>query len=375
MNLRINYGEEKTLNIDFTNEYMKVESAIDSLWSDEKNAWVKKPMQINDEQIEEIMMTAIAAQDTCGLFVVIGESREFLGGKAIIDAIGTKLGTAPEMIFLDESLSSVEIRKALEKMRHYEINGCVLSKGGQRKEILATYDIFNEYMQNRYGAEVGARRIMIITAEEESPLAKRGREAGSGVFSFFSEEESYYNVFNYTSLLIMAIAGVEIKRFVAGAEVMATDSVWDIDGGNLAIVLEELAKEINLIGFSQKNFAAFSRWLSLVLSDKRKNRIFISADKTVDDYTLLYENLLGETCILDVGTASLDENIKLKEKVVDFGEDNINDLKKSILGERYSFDENSIEKLVKIWTDNANAFELGQMIYYFMMIASICKLM
>ena len=51
-----------------------VDDAIDELWSDKNphTQWVKLPMRVNREELEEMFTTAIAAQDSCGLFVVIG---------------------------------------------------------------------------------------------------------------------------------------------------------------------------------------------------------------------------------------------------------------------------------------------------------------
>ena len=119
----------------------QIESSLDTLWSNEdiRSEWVKVPMQISKEQIDEIMMTALAAQDSCGLFVVIGNGGDCQGIKGIVEATKDKSKTAPEMEFVGESISSDELGKTVERMKHYEVNVCVISKSGETLETIVAY--------------------------------------------------------------------------------------------------------------------------------------------------------------------------------------------------------------------------------------------
>ncbi len=385
MKLNIDFNLIDITNEDLNTHYRQVEDAIDELWSDSKEeyGWVKRPMSIGDNELEDLIMTALAAQDTCGIFVVIGEKSEIIGAKAIIEAIGTKRGAEPEVEFVDESISSVDLRKLLEKMRHYEVNACVISRDGERRETIASYSVLREYMENRYGKEVAPRRIMIVSDNMNGKLATMAGESGSGVFNFFSSEIGSYSIISTFSLFLMAVAGVDIKRFVSGCEVMATDSLWDINGGDLAIarkILSDKGFAASLVSFRQKNFEPLCQWMQSILSTGSKGNFMPTF--LVDETSCAATNIENLNSIKDkalnitLSARSVEENISLAENLgIGLESMTVNELKDICVFEEREVLGRLSNNFVDLEIDMADAFSLGQLTYYVMMIGAISSIL
>lgn len=361
----------------------KVDEAIDELWSDKNphTQWVKLPMRINKDELEEMFMTAIAAQDSCGLFVVIGNGGSYLGIKAVIDAISDKAATAPEVEFIGDGICSSDFARVIERMRHYEVNVCVISKSGETPETIAAYQVVKEYMFNRYGEEVAPKRIMVMTAKEKSTLKEMADKDGCGIFKISEDYSGNYSILSPASLFPMAVAGIEVDRLLSGAEVMATDTAWDIDAGNYAVarkLLNDSGKLVEVFQYSQPNLETFILWIShLFMESDGKNgkgiyttTMNLSRDfKAKGQYMSNQQPTFFET---EITVKDVSEDIKLPEDLINKTEaDTFGELSK-ILAENmkktYKCDEMDG---IKIEIPKLDAFNLGQAIYFFLMSASI----
>lgn len=361
----------------------KVDEAIDELWSDKNphTQWVKLPMRINKDELEEMFMTAIAAQDSCGLFVVIGNGGSYLGIKAVIDAISDKAATAPEVEFIGDGICSSDFARVIERMRHYEVNVCVISKSGETPETIAAYQVVKEYMFNRYGEEVAPKRIMVMTAKEKSTLKEMADKDGCGIFKISEDYSGNYSILSPASLFPMAVAGIEVDRLLSGAEVMATDTAWDIDAGNYAVarkLLNDSGKLVEVFQYSQPNLETFILWIShLFMESDGKNgkgiyttTMNLSRDfKAKGQYMSNQQPTFFET---EITVKDVSEDIKLPEDLINKTEaDTFGELSK-ILAENmkktYKCEEMDG---IKIEIPKLDAFNLGQAIYFFLMSASI----
>lgn len=375
MNVNLSFKNVQSYEKELSALEGEIEKAIDCLWeNDEKYPWVKRPMQLSDQELEEMIMTALAAQDTCGLFVVVSSGNGYRGTKAIINAIGNKIGTAPEMEFIGDDISSAEFYRVLEKMRHYEVNVCVVSESGEELKTIATYEVIKSYMEKRYGEEISSKRIMIMTGAGDSTLRKMGEESGSGVFDLDMGYPGSYSVLNNASLFILAVAGVEIKRFISGSEVMATDSIWDIDGGYLAAFRKMMiseGKNLEVISYNQKNFEDFANWMRDLFMESRMNDkvgAFSVSYNISNDMEKLYEPLknLESGYRIHVSSDILEGEMPFKSispSLADY--ENIGEVNNALV--KNMSDNWDIQIALPL----SDAFNLGQLIYFILMTCSI----
>lgn len=363
----------------------QIESSLDTLWSNEdiRSEWVKVPMQISKEQIDEIMMTALAAQDSCGLFVVIGNGGDCQGIKGIVEATKDKSKTAPEMEFVGESISSDELGKTVERMKHYEVNVCVISKSGETLETIVAYKYIKQYMENRYGKEIAAKRIMILTGSSESNLKKIARESGSGIFNLSENFVGNFSILSPASLLILAIAGINIERFLSGAEVMATDPFWDIDGGHYAVMrklLNESGRSTEFISFSKDSFRALSIWIANLFMEagsKKQNSLLVMPYNKPRDFKsrseFLRENK-DRIIITEIDSENTMDSSEMLDEIVDDAQNRWTAKDIDIIGDDFYkelFKRTSWEGDIRIAIPKSDAFNMGQLAYYFLMTGSI----
>lgn len=383
MNVNINLEGLKIDKEKIAAKRKSAEAAIDNLWDGVPGTdWVKLPMSTGEDKIEEIIMTAIACQDSCGLFVVIGNGGSLLGTKAVIEAIDEHISAAPEVIFLGESMSASKYTKVIEKMRHYDVNVCVISKSGETPETIMSYEIIKDAMFARYGAEIAAKRIMIMTGAEDSTLKKLGTKDGCGIFTAPSGFVGNYGILSPSSLFPMAVAGIDVKRFLAGAEVMATDPCWDVDCADYAIarnILFEEGKKVEVFQYENPNMEAFSLWISHLFAEsecKNGKGLFTSNMSFARDFKAMGQFLRGhrpdffETEII---TEKLVTDMKIPEALKEHvSAATLNDLNGRLANQmRETFKDENLDR-VKISISEMNEFTLGQLVYFFLVSASIC---
>lgn len=365
----------------------KVEEAIDELWSDKNphTQWVKLPMRVNKEELDEMFMTAIAAQDSCGLFVVIGNGGSYLGIKAVIEAIGNKSSAAPEVEFIGDGISSNEFARIIERMRHYEVNVCVISKSGETLETIASYQIVKDYMFSRYGEEVAPKRIMIMTGDKESTLGKMAVSDKCGVFDISKDYSGNYSILSPASLFPMAVAGVEIDRLLSGAEVMATDPSWDMNAGNYAVARKLLAdsgKLVEIFQYSQPEFDSLTTWISHLFmeSDAKKGKgLYTTTMNLSKEFKVKGEYMQGERqgfFYTELLAEEIDGDLNLPKEIMEMVKVNtFNQLNKTIANKIKESCEPCNRDAIKIEIPKMDAFNLGQIIYFMLMSASISAYM
>lgn len=361
----------------------KVDDAMDELWSDKNphTQWVKLPMRINEEEIESMLTTAIAAQESCGLFVVIGNGGSYLGIKAAIEAIGEHAATAPEIEFIGEDICGSEFSKIIERMRHYEVNVCVISKSGETPETIVVYQVIKEYMFKRYGNEVAPKRIMVMTGKGDSTLRKLANKDGCGIFDISTDYSGNYGILSPASLFPMAVAGIEIDRLLSGAEVMATDAAWDINAGYYGVarkILNESGKVAEIFQYSQPNLESFAMWVSHLFmeSDSKNGKgIYTTTMNLSRDFKAKGEFMRGDTPAFFQTELVIDEvqdDILLPKDIIDKTEsDTLGELNQVIVDKMKEAMKTEDSDAIKIEIPKMDAFNLGQLIYFFLMSASI----
>ncbi|MEG0292463.1 MAG: hypothetical protein RR495_06995 [Anaerovoracaceae bacterium] len=383
MNVNVDLNRVSVDGDEISKYRIEAEEAIDKLWQDDGNgkSWVKLPMSTSDDEIEELIMTAIACQDSCGLFVVIGNGGSFLGTKAVIEAIDEHIATAPEILFLGDNISTTKYSKAIEKMRHYDVNVCVVSKSGETPETLMGYEIIKDAMFARYGDDLAPKRIMVMTGEQDSTLRELANKDGCGVFTVPSGFVGNYSILSPASLFPMAVAGIDIKRFIRGAEVMATDPCWDIDAAYYAIarkLLFESGKAVEVFSYDNPNLESFALWLVHLFSEsegKNGQGLFTATMSLSRDFKAMGQFMRGhrpnffETEILAeelITDMNIPEGIKGKIKAT-----TLNDLN-AVLAKKMK-DSYKVGKMdnIRITIPAMNEFNLGQLVYFMLTSAAV----
>ena len=247
------------------------EDAMDMLWSGKKDftGWVRLPLEKNSEALEEILMTAAEIQAKCQLFVVIGIGGSFLGAKALIDSLVEEQPGLPQVIFAGNNLSGTYHSTIVNEVRKKETCICVISKSGSTTEPLAAFSVLKEIMKEKYGKKASGR-IYAITDEKKGQLRKEVHKEGYESFIVPADIGGRYSVLSTVGLLPAAVAGVDIKSLLKGAEIMAKDPAWDQDATNYAAARNALmkkGKKIEIFEFFEPSMEYFGEWLKQLFGE------------------------------------------------------------------------------------------------------------
>jgi glucose-6-phosphate isomerase len=249
----------------------QAEEAMDRLWSGGEpfTGWVRLPLEQDKEEIENILNVAAEVWAKCDLFVVLGIGGSYLGAKAVLDALQPMPQGFPRVVFAGFNLDAASLLDISEQMRREETCICTISKSGTTVETLIAFSVLKEIMYKKYGTAANSR-IYAITDEKEGSLRKEADEKEYVSFPVPTDIGGRYSVLTPVGLFPLAVAGVDIKALLSGAEAMAVDPAWDREAILYAIsrgCLHEEGKVIEAFESFDPTMEMFGQWLKQLFGE------------------------------------------------------------------------------------------------------------
>jgi len=249
----------------------QAEEALDLLWSGGEpfTGWVRLPLEQDEQSIETLLNVAAEVWTKCDLFVVLGAGGSSLGAKAIIDASKPMPHGFPNVVFAGYNLDAASLLEVAEQVRIQETCICAISKSGTTVETLIAFSVLKEVMKEKYGQAANSR-IYTITDEKEGALRQETQAEGYTSFVAPANVGGRYSVLTPVGLFPLAVAGVDIKALLSGAEAMAVDPSWDRDAILYAIArvcLNENGKTIEALESFDPTMETFGQWLKQLFGE------------------------------------------------------------------------------------------------------------
>lgn len=188
--------------------------------------WVDLPSQITDADLSEIEQVAGVLASKAEVVVVIGIGGSYLGAKAVLDALGDSFGvlrkrrTHPHVIFAGQNISEDYTWELMEMLKDYSLATVVISKSGTTTEPAIAFRIIKEEIERRYGKQDASQRIVAVTDKARGALRELVNKEGYKSFVIEDNVGGRFSVLTPVGLLPLAVAGVDIRAFVAGARAM-----------------------------------------------------------------------------------------------------------------------------------------------------------
>lgn len=362
------------------------EEAMDRLWSREEEftGWVHLPMEQEPELLEDILNTAADVWTKCDLFVVLGAGGSSLGAKAVVDAIGPKSGGFPRVIFAGYNLDAAFLLDISEQVRREETCICVISKSGTTVETLVAFSVLKEIMIQKYGTAAN-QRIYTITDEKAGALRQETISQGYVSFVLPADIGGRYSVLTPVGLFPLAVAGVDIKALLAGAEAMAVDPAWDKEAILYAIArvcFGEKGKIFEAFESFDPAMETFGQWLKQLFGES-EGKDGKGIYPTVLSFT---RDLHSVGQYLQEGTQAFFETMILFEKTAQdlvipdsagatLGGLTVNQINNSVTKGVISAHAKAGIPLITVTASNKDAFHLGRLIYFFELSCGISATM
>ena len=245
----------------------------DKLWSGKEafTGWVGLPYSYDRKELDEILAAADKIRKQCEVFVVIGIGGSYLGAQAAISALDTGKEDAPEVCFAGQNLSGTYHRELLEKIRDKEVCLCVISKSGTTTESSVAFSILKDELYQKYGKEEASKRIYAITDAKKGILREETNREGYVSFIVPDDIGGRYSVLTAVGLLPIAVAGIDVREMLLGAENSAESAkAEEADASMLAAARMSLlnrGKVIEIFEFYEPRLQYFGEWLKQLFGE------------------------------------------------------------------------------------------------------------
>lgn len=364
----------------------QAEEALDRLFSGEEEftGWVRLPLEKDQEELEAMLNVAAEVWGKCDLFVVLGIGGSSLGAKAVLDALSPMPQGFPRVVFAGYNLDAASLLDISEQVRREETCVCTISKSGSTIETLVAFSVLKEVMYEKYGLTANSR-IYAITDEKEGILRKEADEKGYGTFPVPGDIGGRYSVLTPVGLFPLAVAGVDIKALLAGAEAMAVDPAWDREAVLYAIsrvCLYEERKAIEAFESFDPTMETFGQWLKQLFGES-EGKDGKGIYPTVLSFT---RDLHSVGQYLQEGTPNVFETMILFETVerdllipksagADLSGLSMNQINNCLTKGVISAHVKAGIPLITITAPKKDAFHLGRLLYFFELSCGVSAIM
>ena len=188
--------------------------------------WLDLPANITPAELESCEKAAATARQDSDAVVVIGIGGSYLGARAVLDALGAAEG-APEILFAGTGLCASALRAVQQRLEGRDFRLVVISKSGTTLEPALSFRILRSQLLERYGEAGATARITAITDARRGALREMAEAAGWQTWSIPNDVGGRFSVLTPVGLLPLAMAGVDIRGLVAGADAMRTACLTD----------------------------------------------------------------------------------------------------------------------------------------------------
>lgn len=368
---------------DYKLEFEKSFKGLDELMNLETGpkAWVELPRQ--DIDYANILEIAEEIREKADVFILCGIGGSYLGARSVIEAIQGIYKNDIEVIYTGNSLNPNEICEILEYIQDKEVYMNVISKSGSTMETCIAFSIFKDFIENKY--ENPEERIIVTTGDNDGLLNQIAQKENYRTLRVPDNIGGRYSLMTNVGLLPLAVAGIDIKEFIKGAK-DSYKSFTEKSKDNPALIysafrthMDETGKAVEiLISYDFKLDYIGEWWMQLYGESQGKDH------KGMYPSTLVYSRDLHS-----VGQFIQDGRRNIFETVLEVKKPK-EDITIPWIGEGESLVNRSLNEVnriaveaameahlaggvpnARITIDEITPYNLGQLIYFFMVSCAI----
>ncbi|MDR2815749.1 MAG: glucose-6-phosphate isomerase, partial [Proteiniphilum sp.] len=355
--------------------------------------WVTLPSSITDQILKEIEDTATVLRTHCEAVVVVGIGGSYLGARAVIDALSSSFDWLqesgerknPAILYAGNNICEDYLCELMRYLNGKQFGIINISKSGTTTEPAIAFRLLKDQLENKVGKEEARKRIVAITDESKGALRSLAGTEGYKTFVIPDNVGGRYSVLTPVGLLPIAVAGIDIRKLVAGAleieKAAAPSTSFDYNLPAIyAVIRNELYKrgkkiEI-LVNYHPKLHYLAEWWKQLYGESEGKEGVGIfpaAVDFTTDLHSMGQWIQEGERTIFETVVTIGEANEKLLIPHDEKDLDGLNYLegkrvdevnKMAELGTRIAHVDGGVPNLT-IEIPTLNEKYIGQLIYFF----------
>lgn len=187
--------------------------------------WVNLPIDISPEIIANINKDLARLAPKSQVFVVIGIGGSYLGARAVIEALQSEFAMGedrkvPYVVYAGHTLSEEYYHQLLALLDKKDYSVAVISKSGTTTEPAVAFRMIKAHMENKYGKQEAASRIIAITDAKRGALHEIAVQEGYPMYVIPDNVGGRFSVLTPVGLLPIAMSGYDINKLLQGAKDM-----------------------------------------------------------------------------------------------------------------------------------------------------------
>ena len=373
----------------------KVQNAVDMLHKGTGAGngflgWLHLPSSIQDAEMAEIEMTATKLRQ-CKTLVVIGIGGSYLGTKAVVEALSPSFDRLqqkrknPVIRYAGHHISEDYLSELCALLADEKFGIINISKSGTTTEPAIAFRVLKRLLEKNIGQAASKDYIVAITDKTRGALRTLADKEGYKSFVIPNNVGGRFSVFTPSSLLPIAVAGINIYDLIQGALAMelATDEKVPFAENIAAVyaatrnVLYEAGKKIEMLANFHPKMHYFGEWWKQLFGEsegKDGKGIFpASADFTTDLHSMgqwiqdgeraIFETVLSvEKPVCALTIPAEEEDLDGLNYLAGKRVDEVN--KMAELGTQMAHVDGGVPN-IKITIPELNAYYIGQLLYFF----------
>ena len=352
--------------------------------------WVNLPENLDTAMLARLKEDVSRLSSKSRLLVVIGIGGSYLGARMVIEALQSEFASMvrsekPYIVYAGHTLGEDYYSQLLSLLDHEDYSICVISKSGTTTEPAVAFRIVKAHLENKYGREEAAKRIVAITDEHRGALHDIAVQEHYPMYVIPDNVGGRFSVLTPVGLLPIAMAGYDIDRMLAGARDMRNLCINDNTlEGNPALMyaavrntLYRKGLKVEMLVSCQPNLRYLAEWWKQLYGEsegkEHKGLLPHSLSITTDLHSMGQYMQQGERLMMETMIRVRKPNATVSIPTDDKNLDGINYLtNKSLTEINDCASEGTIKAhvdggvpVVEITVDRIDEYTLGQLIYFF----------
>lgn len=204
------------------------------------------------------------------LVVVIGIGGSYLGARCAIEALGHQFVRpegVPQVVFAGNNLSEEYLAELQDLAQVRNVACIVISKSGTTTEPAVAFRIFKKHIEDCYGKEAAARRIIAVTDAARGALKTLATQEGYRTFVVPDNVGGRFSVLTPVGLLPIVVAGFDVRAMLRGAAAQR-EVLLERSAANPAVqyaamrnlLYSEMGKAIEILVVYNPKFTYLAEW-------------------------------------------------------------------------------------------------------------------
>ncbi len=354
--------------------------------------WLHLPSETTDEFLDSVQAVADTLREKCEVVVVAGIGGSYLGARAVIEALGNSFAWLvgdkknPTILFAGNNIGEDYLAELTAYLKGKKFGVINISKSGTTTETALTFRLLKRQCEEQLGKEAAKDVIVAVTDAHKGAARAAADKEGYKTFVIPDNVGGRFSVLTPVGLLPIAVAGLDVKALVKGAQDMEKATASDVAyadniSAQYAAVRQALytqaGKKIEIVANYQPKLHFIAEWWKQLYGEsegKDSKGIFPAAcDFTTDLHSMGQWIQDGERTIFETVISVEESNEKVLFPHDEENLDGLNFLegkrvdevnKMAELGTRLAHVDGGVPN-IRVSVPKLNEYYIGQLIYFF----------